>query len=157
MTEPAQPTVPELKPASEFLVQHRPIGVFDDAKEFAHAQRVARMLALSNLMPEHFRGEENLGSVVIAVDIAFRLKLNPLLVAQQIFLIHGRPGFSAQFFIAVMNTNADFGKLRFDMRKLGKVEMAYTNKNVRQTVALDDVECIAWALEGRDQRLPDGV
>jgi hypothetical protein len=144
--------------------QHLPVGVFDDPKEFQHAQRVGRMLVTSQLMPEHFRGEENLGSAVIVVDIAFRLRLNPLLVAQQIYLVHGKPGFSAQFMIAVCNTAADFGKIRYDLSTNGVKEFTYNytvgfgqqKERKSATVKLEDRVCIAWAVEG-DQKLPEGV
>ena len=132
--------------------EHRPVGVFDNPKEFAHAQRVAKMLTLSKLMPEHFQGDENLGSAVIAVDIAFRLKLSPSLVAQQIYLVHGKPAFSAQFMIGVMNTSADFGKIRYDLGTNGEKEM----RSGTFTVKLEDRVCVAWALEG-DSKLPQGI
>jgi hypothetical protein len=170
-TQPSQSpgaTLATVKAPEEFErllnKQHLPVGVFDDPKEFAHAQRVAKMLVGSQLMPEHFRGDENLGSAVIAVDIAFRLRLNPLLVAQQIYMVHGRPGFSAQFVIAVMNTSAKFGKLRYDVKERGekKVVANFTEwlggQKTRKTAELtiQDQQCIAWTLDGNNE-LPKGI
>ena len=173
MSNGQQPQTPAtalaaVKPPEEFerLLNktHTPIGVFDDPKEFAHAQRVAKMLIGSEMMPEHFRGEQNLGSAVIAVDIAFRLRLSPQLVAQQIYIVHGKPGFSAQFVIAAMNTNAKFGKLRYDVKELGekKVTASWTewvnNQKTKKTaeVTIRDQQCIAWTLDGKNE-LPIGV
>jgi hypothetical protein len=170
-TQPSQSpgaTLAAVKAPEEFErllnKQHLPVGVFDDPKEFAHAQRVAKMLVGSQLMPEHFRGDENLGSAVIAVDIAFRLRLNPLLVAQQIYMVHGRPGFSAQFVIAVMNTSAKFGKLRYDVKDQGekKVTATFTEwlggQKTRKTAELtiQDQQCTAWTLDGNNE-LPKGI
>lgn len=143
---------------------HRPVGVFEDAKSFAQAQRVAKMLTLSKMMPEHFQGDANLGSAVIAVDIAFRLKLSPFLVAKQIYMVYDKPAFSAQFMIAVMNSAADFGKIRYDLQTNGIKEFTYSytegyreNKVKKSaTVKLDDWVCVAWALEG-EQKLPNGI
>ena len=159
-TQPKQqkePQLAELKSPPEFekLLQrgHRPIGVFENPQDFQHAQRIAKMLVTSALMPEAFRGEENLGSAVIAVDIAMRLHLNPLMVAQQIYIIHGRPAFSAQMMIGVCNTSADFGKIRYELRTNGEREI----RGSSNVVKLEDRVCTAWALEGKEERLPEGV
>ena len=162
-TEKTTPIVTALEKFTERTERKgRPIGVFESPQDFQFAQRIAKMLTVSNLMPEQFRGDQNLGSAVVIVDIAFRLKLNPLLVAQQIHIIYGKPGFSAQFAIGTMNSNADFGKLRYDLENLGEHEFEYTYRNeakqkLTTKVKLVDWQCIAWALEGRDQRLPEGV
>lgn len=163
-TEKTQAVVPLTPTVEDRPIAVRTIGVFENDAAFRHAQRVAKMLCLSALMPEHFRGEENLGSVVIVMDIAARLKLNPLLVAQQIYLVYGKPGYSAQFVIAVMNTNADFGKLRYEMTDHGEKTFEYNytegfgqNKQRKTGKAtLHDIECVAWALEGKD-KLPEGI
>lgn len=96
------------------------VGVFQDAEQFKHAQRVAVLLCSSGLAPTHFKGEENIGSAVIAVDMAFRLGMNPLMVMQQLYVVHGKPGWSAQFVIAVINASGRFTPLRF--RYSGKGE-----------------------------------
>lgn len=92
---------------------HPTNGVFQDPARFAHAQRVATMLCASALAPEVFRGTQNLGSAVIAVDMAFRLNMNPLMVMQQLYVVHGKPGWSAQFVIAVINASGKFSPIRF--------------------------------------------
>lgn len=164
--KPSEPAA--AKPVEEFeklLNQpHRSVGVFGNPKEFVHAQRVAQLLVESKMMPEHMRGKENLSSAVIAVDIATRLNLSPQLVANQIYMVHERPAFSAQFMIAVMNTAADFGKVRYDMKEIGEKEITYSytegygNQKQRKTstVKIRDWQCTAWALEG-EEKLPTGV
>ncbi len=110
-------------PTSEFtrLLQRelKPSGVFEDPDLFNHAQRVAKMLITSSLAPEQFKGEANLGNAVIAVDVAFRLKLSPLLLMQQLNVIHGKPGFSAQFVIATINSSGKFSRLQFEIEGQG--------------------------------------
>ena len=144
---------------------HRAVSVFETSADFAHAQRVAKMLIGSPMVPAVFRGEANLGNAVIAVDIAFRLKMNVLLVMNQIYIVYGKPGFSAQFCIAVMNTAADFGKIRYDRRDIGKLDVPYSytvrgdnGSKAKKTgvETISDVEVVAWALEGKD-KLPTGI
>lgn len=163
--KPAEQKPTEAHNDFERLLQKdvRPIGVFEDAKEFAHAQRVAKLLCLSAMMPEQFRGEQNIGSVVVIVDISQRLKLSPLLVAQQIYSVYGKVGFSAQFVIAVVNSSKKFGKIRYDLEPIGPKEIDYNytewvnREKMRRTgkAKIQDIKCVAWALE-RDIELPPG-
>lgn len=113
------------------------VGVFADPKHFEHAQRVALMLVESKLAPEIFQGKVNLGSAVIAVDMAFRLRMNPLMVMQQIYIVYGKPGWSSQFIIACLNSCGRYSPLRFEITGTG-----------------DEKTCYAWAVEkGTEQRL----
>jgi hypothetical protein len=109
-TAPASPEFEELIKRA-----HRPVGIFEDPDQFKHAQRVAGMLVTSSMVPEHFRGPANLGNAVIAVDMAFRLKLNPLMVMQNLFVIHGKPGMAAQLVIAIVNGSKQFSPLQYRM------------------------------------------
>lgn len=121
------PSVDEFKRLLD--IDHQP-SVFQHPTMFAHAQRVAKMLVQSNMAPEHFKGEANLANAVIAVDIAFRLKVSPLLVMQQIYMVYGKPGFSSQFVVATINGSGLFSRLRFKITGEG-----------------DDRGCVAYAKE----------
>jgi hypothetical protein len=131
------------------------VGVFSDPKHFEHAQRVAKMLISSKLAPEMFQGEQNLGSAVIAVDMAFRLRMNPLMVMQQIYIVYGKPGWSSQFIIACLNSCGRYSPLRFEIQELGEkaVEYEYTVYNGQQksrakgTSKIQDVRCRSWVIE----------
>lgn len=121
--------------------EHAPShGVFQDPARFAHAQRVATMLVSSNLVPAHFQGSENLGSAVIAVDMAFRLNMNPLMVMQQLYVVHGKPGWSAQFVIAVINASGEFSPIRFRFSGSG-----------------DSQQCIAYAKDLKSGEVLDST
>jgi hypothetical protein len=115
VTAPASPEFEELIKRA-----HRPVGIFEDPDQFKHAQRVAGMLVTSSMVPEHFRGPANLGNAVIAVDMAFRLKLNPLMVMQNLFVIHGKPGMAAQLVIAIVNGSKQFSPLQYRMSGEGE-------------------------------------
>ena len=52
--------------------------------------------------------------MVIAVDIALRLRMNPMLVASQLYMVHGKPGWSAQFVIAAINISGLFSRITFE-------------------------------------------
>ena len=95
---------------------------------FAHIQRVAKMFASSQLVPEAF--QNNVPNCVIALEMAHRMGANPMAVAQNLYIVHGRPGWSSQFIIACVNQCGKFSPLRFELSGTG-----------------DDRQCVAWAIE----------
>ena len=47
---------------------------------FEMAQRQARSLAASTLVPQEYQGEEGMGNCIVALDIAKRMNISPLTV-----------------------------------------------------------------------------
>lgn len=86
------------------------LGVFFDVAKFEFAQRVARMLAMSSFMPEQFRGENNIGNCVIVLNYAERVKCDPVMLAQNMYVVHGRPGIEAKFLIALVNSSGRYAE-----------------------------------------------
>lgn len=76
-------------------------------QNFEHAQRVAKMIATSNLIPEAYRGKVE--NVMIAMEMANRIGISPLMVMQNLYIVKGTPGWSGSFVIALIN-----GSKRFD-------------------------------------------
>jgi hypothetical protein len=68
---------------------------------FEHIQRVAKMFSQSDLIPSHLRG--NIASVAIALDMARKTGEHPLMVMQNMYTAHGRPGWNAQYMIGRVN------------------------------------------------------
>lgn len=147
MTTPTTQLTPAPPPATQtddefgrlLKGDFRPDGAFQTPDQFKHAQRIGKMLGNSLLVPEHFRGERNLPNAVIAVDMALRLKLNPLMVMSQLYMVHGKPGWSAQFVIATINISGKFDRLKFKV----------TGEN-------DDRNCVAYAKDLTSEELLDG-
>lgn len=75
--------------------------VFADPAAFAHWHRVAFMFANSTLVPSHLRGENNVPNLLIALDVARRLRLNPLQVVQSLYEVSGTAGWKATFVAAL--------------------------------------------------------
>jgi len=42
-------------------------------------------------VPENYRGETNMGNALIALDMANRMGISPLMVMQNLHVIEGRP------------------------------------------------------------------
>lgn len=106
------------------------ITAFASESGFESAQRMARALVSSKLVPTTFQGDDNMGSALIALEIAQRLGASPLMVMQNLNVIHGRPAWSSQFIIAALNSCGRFSPIRFDVSGSG-----------------DEQSCIAWAYD----------
>jgi hypothetical protein len=87
--------------------------VFHNAETFELVQRQAKLLASSDLAPPQFKG--NLANCVIALDMAQRLRANPLAIMQEIYIVHGKPSFSSKFVIAAINQCGRFEPLEFEL------------------------------------------
>ncbi len=85
---------------------------FQTAAGFQLLQRGAMLLATSTLVPKEFQG--NIPNCVIALNMASRMGADPLMVMQNLYVVHGRPGWSAQFLIATFNQNGRFTALRYE-------------------------------------------
>ena len=85
---------------------------FGSGGSFALLQRAAALLAASTLVPEEYRA--NLPNCAVALNMAARIGADPLMVMQNLHVIHGRPGWSSQFLIASFNQSGRFTALRYE-------------------------------------------
>lgn len=107
---------------------------------FELAQRAAKALSSSTLVPKEYQG--NLPNCIVALNMAQRLEADPLMVMQNLVIVHGRPTWSAQFLIATANTCGRFSAIRFEFK--GKD-------------GSDDWACRAWAVEKDTGERLDGT
>lgn len=109
--------------------QENALTVFGGSESFALAQRMANLLANSTLVPEPYQRfvlnkdskewEENptaIGNCVIALEIASRLRLSPLMVMQNLDVVKGRPGFRGSFVAALVNNSPLFDRLKYEWK-----------------------------------------
>lgn len=87
-----------------------PVG--QEFKRFETLQRMGQMYAAATIVPDTYKG--NLANCAIALDMALRMKANPLMVMQNLFMVHGNPGWSSKFLIATINTCGRFTPLRYE-------------------------------------------
>lgn len=145
----------QAKQAAEFALT--PVG--QTVKQFEVMQRMAQMYTTSTIVPETYRG--NIGNCAIALDMAMRMKINPLMVMQNLYIVKGNPSWSSKFLIATINMSGKYTSLRYRKRNLGKVGKVLYNdtvwdasvrKNTIQTkefdgTDIDNIECVAYATE----------
>ena len=83
--------------------------------DFASMMALADRLAESKLIPQQFRGAPE--DVFLALDMAQRLTMNPLMVMQNLYVVQGRPAWSSQFIIACINASRRYTPLRFKIER----------------------------------------
>lgn len=62
--------------------------------DFAAAMRIGKVFAASSLVPSTYAGKP--GDCAIAVDMAQRMGVSPLMVMQQLYVVKGKPSWSGQ-------------------------------------------------------------
>ena len=77
-------------------------SVYSSIQSFESAQRIAASLADSALVPNAYRGQQGLPNCIVAIEIANRMGMSPFQVMQNLNVIHGRPSWSSQFIIGLI-------------------------------------------------------
>lgn len=104
-------------------------NMFFNVQMFEHAQRVARMLGASTMVPEHFRGPQNIGNVLIAMNYAQRVRADVFMVMQSLYVVHGHPGLEGKLVIALVNQCGRFEPLEFEEDEDGCFSFAKEKKS----------------------------
>ena len=86
---------------------------FDSLQSFELMQRVANVFCKSTIAPETFRGDQNFGNCVIAVEMAKRMNVSPLLLMQNMYIVHGNPAFSSKFLISTFNMCGRYSSIKY--------------------------------------------
>lgn len=103
---------------------------FTSLQAFELVQRVATMFSKSTIVPQRFQG--NVANCAIALEMAHRMGASPLMVMQNLYIVHGNPGWAAKFLIACFNQCGRFASVKYQM--VG-------------TKGKDDWGCIAYTTE----------
>lgn len=99
---------------------------------FELLQRMAKMFNKSSLVPNQFRGDENFGNCVIALNMAQRMNADPLMTMQNLYVVYGNPAWSSKFLIATFNQCGKYSSIHY--KETGKK-------------GTDSQGVIAWAKE----------
>jgi hypothetical protein len=136
--------------------------LFDSAR-FNQAQRVAKLFSESKLVPDHFRGSA--ASVFVALHMAMRMNLDPMMVMQKTYIIAGKPGMEAQLLIALVNARGPFtGPIQWEFAGEGDNRQctayaihAKTGERCEMTVTWKMVKAEGWAGKSGSkwQTIPD--
>lgn len=87
------------------------INFFENEANFNLGQRMAKVFATSNLVPPQY--QNNIGNCMIGLNMASRMKADPLMVYQNLVVVHGTPTFEAKFAIACFNATGKYTPIRY--------------------------------------------
>jgi hypothetical protein len=99
---------------------------FNSESSWRLANRIGQAFAASSLVPAQYQG--NVANCIVALEMANRMGASPLMVMQNLYIVHGNPGWSSKFLVACFNQCGRFSSLRYEWSK-------------------DRTECRAWAVE----------
>lgn len=108
---------------------------FNSNSSWELAQRIGKAFAASSLVPQQYQG--NLANCIVALEMANRMGASPLMVMQNLYIVHGNPGWSSKFLIASFNQCGRFSALRYEWNA-------------------DRTGCRAWAVEKATSERIDG-
>lgn len=146
--------------------QNPALSLLMDAQKFDHMQRVGKMFALSPLFPEHLRKggvEAGIANAVLVLNMANRLNEDPLTVAQQIYFVGGKPGWSTSYMIGKANQHGVF-RDPIDWEVTGKGEslsvtafgiLKATGKRVEVTCDMAMAKAEGWTKNSKYQTMPE--
>ena len=87
------------------------MSVYMDEDKFEMIQRAGKMFAGSNLVPTQFR--DNIPNCVIALNLANRMKADPFMLMQNMYVVHGKPAFEGKFYAALVNQCGRYTPLKY--------------------------------------------
>lgn len=137
-------------------------SAFNSSEGFELLQRVGNMFAKSELVPGHLRGKP--ADCIIAVQLAYEMGLAPLSVLQNIYMVSGKAGWSAQFLIARANASGVFDDSGIDWEVTGRggdLEVtAFATKRaggrrVEYTVSYAMAKAEGWTKNAKYQTMPE--
>lgn len=95
-------------------------NIFSSEKTFELAQRMAKALCSSTIVPKDYQGEKNFGNCLIALEMASRLNTSPLMVMQNLYVVNGRPAWSSQYIVAMINSSKKYQtELQYEIKGSG--------------------------------------
>lgn len=132
-----------------------------DRESFEVGQRVAKLFAASELIPQHMRGK--VADVFAAMTLARAMGLPPLVVMQNMHSIGGKSGWLTQFVIARANTSGVFaGPINWRVTGAGKdmavtayATLAATGEQAEATVTMAMAEAEGWTRNKKYATMPE--
>lgn len=110
---------------------------------FEAAQRMARALTASNLVPAAYAGgsPQAIANTLLALEISQQMRLSPLQVMQNLHIVEGKPCFKSTFQLALISR---FGlRVSYEIKHHGEKTTVYKTKTFETKVVHPALECVA--------------
>jgi len=108
---------------SNLVKQEVALLPFETQQGFEAVQRVCKMLTMSELVPKIYQAggdaasqNRAMANCMIAFEMASRIGASPLMVMQNMYIVHSQPAWSSKFLIATINSSGRFSPLRYEFK-----------------------------------------
>lgn len=143
---------------ADLVPMNSPMATILNPVLYKHMMTVALQFSQTQLIPKHFQGRPE--DCFVALHMAHRLGADPIMVLQNLYVVHGTPGWSAKFIIAQANMSRVFstrikfrheGEELMDVQKSTLKVTAYATMNdgsgdvVEATASMDMARAEGWA------------
>ena len=109
---PEETEMPEAQePVALSVAVPTAVTMWNDVKLMNMSFRTARMLSTSALVPDAYRQSPE--NCLVAIDIANRMGVSPLMVMQNLYVVKGKPSWSGSFCAAAINGSGRFTPLEY--------------------------------------------
>lgn len=137
------------------------LGFLSNPAAFEHTWRVAKAFSMSQMVPPHFQQKPE--NCMVALMMAQQLEVNPLLALQNLTVISGRPGFNAQFAIALANRRGPFaGPITWTSKGQGdglqvtaQAVIKATGESVSVMVSMEMAKAEGWTKNTKYRSIPE--
>ena len=129
----------------------RSVSVFESPTSYKAWIQLATSLSNASMVPKQYQGKENVGNCLIALEIANRLKMSPLMVMQNLDIYQGKPVFPSAFKAALINSSPKYGKMEHEFEDIGEKEVEFiqyvgpkgNKKATKKKIKVFDIRCRA--------------
>lgn len=83
---------------------------FSDSESFQRLFDIGKMFASSTLVPQNYQGKPM--DCTIAVDMANRMGVSPMMVMQNLYVVKGKPSWSGQACMSMIRGSREFKNVR---------------------------------------------
>lgn len=138
-------------------------GVFSSIQNFKEIYDIGKMFASSTLVPQAYQGKPM--DCTIAVDMANRMGVSPMMVMQNLYVVKGKPSWSGQACMSLINGSGKFnhihhvytGERNTDTRgcyvEAVRIEDGETVRGVEVTMEMAKAE--GWTSNKKWQSMPE--
>lgn len=142
----------------DLVPMNSPMATILNPVLYKHLMTVAAQFSQTQLIPKHFQNHPE--DCFVALHMAHRLGADPIMVLQNLYVVHGTPGWSAKFIIAQANMSRVFStRIKFrhegdelmDVSKSTLKVTAYATMNdgsgdvVEATASMDMARAEGWS------------
>ena len=125
------------------------------------AYKFSQIMAKSDIIPAHYRSKPE--NVFVAIQTAYRMNLDPMLVMQNTFVISGKLGMNSTFAISLANSSGLFTNgIRYKLDGEGNslkvtayATLKSTNEEISYVIGMKEAIAENWTKNPKYKTLPE--